>query len=284
MCRGEASPRCALAWLAGLLEAEGSFLRPPPSSPNCPIIACRTTDRDIVERVAKAFGVRVQSNPKGRHRTEYAATLKGANAVRLMRELRPMLGERRNRAIATSVAAYQPASRKLSYVDASEIRQRRAGGQTVAGIAREFGVARQTIHAVLQARIYVEPPRTPWTDDLPAVLGLPVSCSFATPAELSWLAGWLEGEGSFLAPPPSDPRRARVTGVTRDLDVIGRVARILGVTPTHEARDRSRERGWSPLFRILCRGSRAVELMNAIEPIMGTRRRAQIRRALSAVS
>ena len=99
-----------------------------------------------------------------------------------------------------------------------------------------------------------------------------MNCSFATPAELSWLAGWLEGEGSFLAPPPSDPHRARVSAVTRDLDVIGRVARILGVSPTRAADRRSRERGWNPLFRILCRGSRAVELMNAIEPIMGTRR------------
>jgi hypothetical protein len=53
---------------------------------------------------------------------------------------------------------------------------------------------------------------------------------------------------------------------------------------TRAADRRSRKRGWSPLFRILCRGSRAVELMNAIEPIMGTRRRAQIQRALSAVS
>jgi hypothetical protein len=81
-----------------------------------------------------------------------------------------------------------------------------------------------------------------------------------------------------------DPRRARVSGETRDFDVSGRVARIVGVTPTRSGHARARERGWSPLFRILCRGRRAVELMNAVRPMMGTRRRAQIDRALSALS
>jgi hypothetical protein len=74
-------PSLQRAWLAGLLEGEGTFLRPPPSMPNCPIVACRMTDRDVVERVAACFGTKVVTIERGKYRTEYAATLKGAGAV-----------------------------------------------------------------------------------------------------------------------------------------------------------------------------------------------------------
>ena len=284
MRRQGTSPSLALLWLAGLLEAEGSFLAPPPSAPNAPMIACRTTDRDIAERVATAFGVAVVSNPKRVHRTEYATTVKGARAVRLMAELFPLLGLRRQGAVEAAVAAYRPPVRKLSVEAASEIKRRRAGGLSVSVLARQFGVTRQTIHAVLAGRIHRETPTTPWREGLARILPAPGRCQFAGPEELSWLAGWLEGEGSFLAPPPSDPKRVRVSAVARDLDVVGRVARILGVSALPHRDRRAAARGWTPLHRVLCRGSRAVELMGAIEEMMGARRRAQIRHALDAVS
>src|SRR5215207_1825287 len=78
-------------WLAGLLEGEGSFLKPIPSNPGRPIISCRMTDRDVVELVAAAFGSSVQANDKGRHRTEFAALVRGARAAQLMRVMRPMM-------------------------------------------------------------------------------------------------------------------------------------------------------------------------------------------------
>ncbi|HYH58463.1 MAG TPA: helix-turn-helix domain-containing protein [Thermoleophilaceae bacterium] len=267
-----------------MLEAEGTFLKPPPSSLNCPIISFRTTDRDVAELVATAFGVGVTSNRKGVHRTEYAATLKGANAVRLMRELHTMLGERRGKAITAALGLYRPPARKLSHAEAGRIRDRHKQGVAIAQLARELGVTRQTIYAIVNERIYRAPPPAPWRDDLPSLIPAPTDCSLASPAELSWLAGWVEGEGSFLAPPPSDPRRPRVSAMTRDLDVIERAARILDVSPTRHYDRRSRARAWSPLFRVLSCGRRAVELMHAIDPMMGARRRAQIGQALAAVS
>lgn len=41
-----------LSWVAGLLEGEGTFLAPPPSSPNQPRLRVQMTDRDIVDRFA----------------------------------------------------------------------------------------------------------------------------------------------------------------------------------------------------------------------------------------
>ena len=133
---------------------------------------------------------------------------------------------------------------------------------------------------MLQDRIDRAQADAPWRDDLSYATTRPRECAFATDLELSWLAGWLEGEGSFLAPPPSDPRRPRISAVSRDLDVIARVARVFGVTPAGANDRRARERGWSPLFGVLYRGSRAAALMSAIVPMMGSRRRAQIERAL----
>lgn len=101
--------------------------------------------------------------------------------------------------------------------------------------------------------------------------------------ELCWLAGWLEGEGSFLKPPPSDRVRCRVSGQCRDQDVIQRVASDLGVTPSRCDRARAQARGWSPTWKALSRGPAATELMLAIRPIMGERRTEQIDAALKAM-
>src|SRR3954454_13630900 len=85
----------SLTWLAGLLEAEGTFLRPPPSKPGSPVVSCRMTDRDVVERVAERFGTAIIAIDKGRYRTEYATTIKGSRAARLMADLRMLMGKRR---------------------------------------------------------------------------------------------------------------------------------------------------------------------------------------------
>ena len=211
-----------LQWLAGLLEAEGTFLAPPPSNPRSPVMRCMMTDRDVIERVAKLFGTGVAVHSKGEHRTAYAATLKGVGAVALMRDLKPIMGSRRRAAIERAISAHVPPRYKLCFTDAEEIRKRAAEGEPVARLARSYRVAPQTIRPILQRHIYRSPPARPWRA---AGIGLPE----ATPppgvslAEFYWLAGWLEGEGSFLAPPPSDPRRPRISAQARDQDVVVKV-------------------------------------------------------------
>lgn len=86
----------SLHWLAGLLEAEGSFMSGPPSSPNLPLVTCSMTDRDVVERVAGMFGTAVCKINKGRHLTEYRAVAKGSRAVALMADLHDAMGVRQS--------------------------------------------------------------------------------------------------------------------------------------------------------------------------------------------
>ena len=159
----KSAPR-SLIWLAGLLEGEGTFLRPPPSSPNCPIVSCRMTDRDVVERVARLFGTSTVSIDKGRFRTEYGAIIKGSRAVTLMRELQPLMGKRRCAAIYAAIHGYSPPQRKLDFNKAEQIRRRRRGGESVSSLSRSYGVARQTLHPILKNLIYLAPESTPWRD------------------------------------------------------------------------------------------------------------------------
>lgn len=270
-----------LAWLAGLLEAEGTFIQPTPSEPRLPVVACQMTDRDVVARVASMFDITVTTIHRTGRRTMYGTRLKGSRAVRLMHDLSPLMGERRTRAISAATDAYSAPRRKLDFATAEWIRALRTQGATVSGLALAFGVARPTIRQVLDRSIYGAAEVLPWRGPghrLP-------NCEWhgqMSLCELYWLAGWLEGEGSFLRGPPSDPRRPRITAQTRDGDVANEVGRLLQVTPWFSHADRERRRGWSPMWGLLRRGQIAVKLMKALHPLMGARRRSQIEAALAA--
>lgn len=98
------------------------------------------------------------------------------------------------------------------------------------------------------------------------------------PADRHWLAGYLEGEGSFLRPMPSSPDRCVIAVASTDEDVIARVAALLGVA--YHRSDR-RPGIWKPSYRVQLRGQPAASLMIHLRPLMGERRRAQIDRALA---
>jgi hypothetical protein len=277
----EGAPRLELAWLAGLLEAEGSFLRPIPSEPGIPAIACQMTDPDVIERVSDEFGTKPQTTrPKGSTRPVFVTRVRGSRAAALMRELAPMMSDRRRLAIAAALCGYSPPpNRKLDFSAAEEIRDMHALGSSVSWLARAFGVSRPTIRQVLEGSIHLTPPAAPRDAAWAPLTAVPAASLL--PTELYWLAGWLEGEGSFMAPPPSDPRRVRITATTCDADVADEAGRLLGVTPRLSTR--ARRHGRLPLWGLLRRGGRAVELMKALYPVMGLRRRKQIDRALAAV-
>jgi hypothetical protein len=91
----------------------------------------------------------------------------------------------------------------------------------------------------------------------------------------------LEGEGSFLAPPPSSPNSPRLARAMTDQDVVERVAEIWGVGYCSASTKRHRERGWKPAWIVAISGRRAVEMMRLLYPLMSKRRQAQIDHALS---
>lgn len=99
-----------------------------------------------------------------------------------------------------------------------------------------------------------------------------------TPSDFHWLAGYLEGEGSFQASPPSDPNTPYITVSSTDEDVIVRVAALFRVCYT---RPKRRHAHWKQEYRVTFRGGRAADMMRRLRPLMGGRRRRQIDLALA---
>jgi hypothetical protein len=95
---------------------------------------------------------------------------------------------------------------------------------------------------------------------------------------LYWLAGILEGEGTFMSGPPSRPNAPIVRISMTDRDVVERSATLLrrAVTPV-----RARKAHYKPPFITQLRGAEAVDLMLAVRPVLGPERTAQIDRVLS---
>jgi len=85
------------AWLAGLLEGEGYFGKGYPSQPKQASIALEMTDKDIISRVSKLWGVKYCA-PRVRDSNwsqTYKLQIRGARAIKWMKEIYPYMGLRR---------------------------------------------------------------------------------------------------------------------------------------------------------------------------------------------
>ena len=151
-------------WLVGILEGEGTFLRGAPSRPGTPIVRVSMTDRDVVEHVAKVLERAVVRLRRRRphHKIPYATTIKGAPAVTLMNAVRPFLSETRQLQIDRAITSWQ-------------LRKR----------------PRRRLQTASTDSFGLPTPMTP--SDL---TGTPGESREA--CDRAWMAGLLEGEGSFL--------------------------------------------------------------------------------------
>ena len=99
------------------------------------------------------------------------------------------------------------------------------------------------------------------------------------PTELHWLAGLLEGEGSFMTGPPSSPGLPVIAVNMTDHDVMARLGRIFG-RKVHALEPRNPR--WRTSYQVRVTGGAAVHWMTLLRPLMGSRRQAQIDRALAS--
>lgn len=98
---------------------------------------------------------------------------------------------------------------------------------------------------------------------------------------VDWLAGLLEGEGTFMA-------KARSSWVAIsiemcDRETVARAATMLRATRVTRGPDRA-ARGWKPTYRAKVSGNRARPWLTALRPLMGSRRGAAIDAALDSWS
>lgn len=107
-----------------------------------------------------------------------------------------------------------------------------------------------------------------------------------TPENLAWLAGLLEGEGSFYVRRARDRHpRVAVSLQMTDRDIVERAKAIAGCGGAVLVGDRSRHypgKGWKDIYHWRVQAEdHAVALMWAIYPWMGARRRGQIKACLA---
>lgn len=98
--------------------------------------------------------------------------------------------------------------------------------------------------------------------------------------DLMWLAGLLEGEGSFGFYKPKFAPRIQIT--MADKDVMERVALLFGGKNLYERP--SPRSNWNPVYQCAVQGDAALEIMSSIYPVMGKRRQKRIRECIEAGS
>lgn len=109
-----------------------------------------------------------------------------------------------------------------------------------------------------------------------------------TETELHWLAGWLEGEGSFVVTSGVSPRngkrypRIRINGVSTDHDVLRHVQRLAGGT-VNGPYTRTAGGGKQYWTWTLSTHKTALPLLVKLKPLMvAERRRSQVSNAIEA--
>lgn len=102
------------------------------------------------------------------------------------------------------------------------------------------------------------------------------------PIVLGWLAGLLEGEGSFKwKKRPGREAQPQISIQMCDEDVIRRLAAVWN---SAVARREPKHSHWSPSWETSIGGRKAFLVMRAVLPIMGERRAAKIREIMEEVA
>jgi hypothetical protein len=235
-----------LHWLVGVLEGEGTFLRGAPSKPGTPILRVSMSDRDVVEHVAKLFGravVRLRRR-KPHHKLPYATTIKGAPAVQVMYAVRPFLSKTRELQIDRAIWSWQTRRKP-------RLRRRADDSDSLS-------------------------PLMPLAHR-PGMLAAHGESQDA--CDRAWIAGLLEGEGSFIASRGTRSSYPVLKVEMCEQEVIERAARLLDTRVWHVPPG---TQGWRATYVAQIAGHRAAEWMRALRPYMGLRRTAAIDAALSA--
>ncbi len=138
--------------MAGLLEGEGSFLKPPPSQPRTISISVQMTDSDIIARIAKVFGVSFcKCRPQAsHHRSSFRVSVSGRKAAMWMVRLRPLMGVRRQGQIDAALACHNPKVTRLTPELRREIVRRFQAGEKAPAVAKEFGIAREYVYRLVK--------------------------------------------------------------------------------------------------------------------------------------
>jgi hypothetical protein len=235
------------------------------------------TDRDVVERVGRLIERAVVPVRKRRahHKTPYVTTIKGAPAVLLMRAIHSYMGTFRQSQIERAIASWHGHRSRWPRRSA----RCAASGCLRAGARRGLCVRHYDgwWKARRRGQTTVIGPVDAPAQSFGSVgdgAANDQACTFA------WLAGLLEGEGTFSVTRQSAYIAYPVIKVEMcDEAIVTRAAHIMGARSVQ--RDEPDHEDWSPTFVAAITGHHAAAWMRKLRSSMGTRRAAAIDAALS---
>lgn len=104
-----------------------------------------------------------------------------------------------------------------------------------------------------------------------------------TDSRVAWLAGLLDGEGSFLTARFDNYKYPQVQMTMCDRDVLDRAMTLMPGSRIYLVTDkRAAQRGWSDSWMVRANGAAAATVMRAVLQWMGSRRTHAINRSLAA--
>lgn len=96
--------------------------------------------------------------------------------------------------------------------------------------------------------------------------------------DITWLAGLLEGEGSFKK--WGAKKSLTISLQMADKDIVHRAGKLMNVKVGYSDHTTRRNPKWKPIWYVNVCGRRAAEWMMTLYCLMGERRKQQIREAL----
>lgn len=115
------------------------------------------TDEDIIARVAEIWGVRyhIDRTKQGHYKTPYIASIKGARAANLMRQLYPLMSKRRQQQIDHALATYvDNPLRHITDDQARDIKRRLAAGERMSDISRSLNIHYEIVRTIKRGRTW----------------------------------------------------------------------------------------------------------------------------------
>jgi hypothetical protein len=246
------------------------------SSPGIPLVRVVMTDRDIVERVGAILDRAVIPLPrrKSRYKVAYATTIKGSEAVLLMRAISAHVGPTRVTQIQRAIASWH----------GGRGRRRRGDAKcAVPDCQRQLatrGLCRQHYKGWWKARKFGRTLKVLPRDRVPEFAAEIDRSRCDAACDIAWLAGLLEGEGSFSVTRSGGLAYPVVSVHMCEEFVVRRAAQVLGAPGTWF--HKTTHARWRSTYATAVSGSAAVPWMRRLRPFMGARRTEAIDAALAA--
>jgi hypothetical protein len=140
-----------IAWLSGLLEGEGCFMKGTTSKPFLVRISVEMTDEDVIQKISTLtdtkFYETTRKNQPEHYKRCWRICVMGKKAVSILNDIYPYMGERRKRKIDEILKHYseRPQRVKNSDITKDEVQNMYAQGLSYRKIANHFSCSKDTI-------------------------------------------------------------------------------------------------------------------------------------------